>query len=273
MNYFLFSIDLEDIRNRIPQGYKYRERVPDMTLKYLNFLELNNSKCTFFIVGNVARQYPELIKEIISKGHEIACHSDKHIPLTSLNETMFKKDLESNIESLMKAGATNIKGFRAPTFSLTNKTKWAYKILKDFGFAYSSSVLPAKNPLFGWENFGTSLKQINGITEIPISLTNTSILNIPFAGGVYFRVIPFFIIKYFFNKYKKQKKHITSYFHPYDIDSKQEKFMHPEINNKRFYNFLLYFNRKNTLKRLQKIIDKNFKIIKYFDYLSLLMHK
>src|ERR1700757_90234 len=127
---YLFSIDLEDIRFWMPGGEKFKERVPANTHAYLKWLNKNKSVCTFFIVGEVAEKYPELIKEIISEGHEIACHTNKHIPLDKQTPAEFKKDLEQNIEHLTNAGTTNLKGFRAPIFSLTEKTKWAYAILE-----------------------------------------------------------------------------------------------------------------------------------------------
>ena len=80
-NVYLFSVDLEDVRLLVENGQQYEERVPLMTEKYLAFLDKHNCKATFFVVGDVAKAYPTLIKKIVDKGHEIACHSNKHIPL------------------------------------------------------------------------------------------------------------------------------------------------------------------------------------------------
>lgn len=269
-NLFLFSIDLEDVRDRIPNGHQYRERVPEMTQKYLAFLADNNMKATFFTVGNTARAYPSLINEITSEGHEIGCHSDMHLPLTSLNKASFKIDLERNLESLYSAGANNITGFRAPTFSLVKKTEWAYEVLEELNFKYSSSVLPAKNPLFGWPEFGKEFKLVNNkIWELPITLTGTPFLNVPFAGGVYFRILPAMLVNYAFAKAFKNNQPVLSYFHPYDIDYEQERFMHPEINNSSFYNLLLYYNRKNVFGRMNSLMkEMDMKIIPYTEYVS-----
>lgn len=265
---FLFSIDLEDVRMSIPDGEKYKDRLVINTEKYLEFLENISSKCTFFVVGKVAQQYPDLIKRISSCGHEIACHSMRHIPLNNLSPTEFEIDIKQNLDSLYDVGSTDVKGFRAPFFSLIKSTEWAYEILDKFGFEYSSSVLPAANPLYGWPNFGNYIKEVkNGIIEIPITLSRLPILNIPFSGGVYFRVLPFGLIRYLIRKELKKTNYITGYFHPHDIDVDQEKFMYPGINRNRFYNKLLHYNREQVFHRLTKIV-KNISIIPYKDFIE-----
>lgn len=266
---YLFSIDLEDVRLWMPDGEKYKERVPANTHAYMNWLNKHNFKCTFFTVGEVAEKYPALIKEIIAEGHEIACHTNKHIPLDKQTPEEFKKDLELNIQHLANAGAKDIVGFRAPIFSLTDKTKWAHDVLTDLGFTYSSSVLPAKSPLYGWPEFGQAPKKINQqLTEIPMTVGKVGPLTTPYGGGVYFRVFPQFITM------AKAKKHITAnnpmlgYFHPYDVDTEQEHFMHPGINNSKLYNYLMYMNRSKVFDRMDTLIDKGFTICTYKKYIA-----
>lgn len=266
---FLFSIDLEDVRDGVPNGEFFKERVIPNTLKYLEWLNTHNSKCTFFVLGTVAIKYPDLIKEIIHAGHEIACHTFNHIPLDKQTEDSFKEDIDKNINALIKCGAKNISGFRAPIFSLTQDTSWAYPILQNAGISYSSSVLPAKNPLYGWPDFGSSPKKItNKLIEIPITVNKFGPLTLPFAGGVYFRCLPFSFIKHSFQKAFNENNTVLSYFHPYDIDTEQEKFMHGGINNSKFYNFLMYYNRKNIIKRLDAILDLDLEIKTYAEYLK-----
>ena len=131
------------------------------------------------------------------------------------------------------------------------------------GFTYSSSVLPAKNPLYGWETFGTDHKKINGVWELPITLTNTPFLNIPFAGGIYFRNLPKKIIMTYFKKTQKTNNTVIGYFHPYDIDTEQEYFMHPDINNNIIFNKLMYRGRNTVLNKLDTIIKTGWKIKTY----------
>ncbi|MCW1148829.1 polysaccharide deacetylase family protein [Flavobacterium lacisediminis] len=271
-NLFLFSVDLEDIRLRMSDGVRYSARVEQLVFEYLAFLNQYGFKATFFVVGDIPKVYPNLIYHIQNEGHEIACHSNLHIPLTKMDKVSFRDDIVANVDNLINAGAGPICGFRAPVFSLVKETSWAFEVLSDLGFSYSSSVLPAKNPLFGWENFGSSPVQFHqNFWEIPMSVRGSKLLNVPFAGGIYFRILPLQIISNSFKNHFAKNEVVTSYFHPYDIDSEQEFFMHPGINDNRFYNQLMYYNRGKVFKRLDYIIKKfDCEIITYRDYVTLL---
>jgi polysaccharide deacetylase family protein (PEP-CTERM system associated) len=267
--YFLFSVDLEDVRNWMPDGKQYRERVPAMTERYLRWLGDHKMKATFFVVGDVAQNYPGLIKTIAEEGHEVACHSNRHILLHQQTPESLKADLEENMLHLANAGVKNIHGFRAPVFSLTKKTQWAYDVLMELGFVYSSSVLPSKNPLNGWPEFGRDFKRIeNKIWELPITLFPLKFFSIPCAGGMYFRGLPIWVTRLAFNYYRKKNQPVLSYFHPYDIDTEQERFMHPGIRENRFYNYLMYWNRKTVLAKLETIIQDGWQIMPYHDYVK-----
>ena len=274
-NIFLFSIDLEDIRLRMEDGSKYKPRVEQLVERYFDFLNKYKAKATFFTVGDIPKEYPSLIKTIVSEGHEIACHSNKHIPVTDQSPEEFKTDLLRNMENLSNAGAANIIGYRAPIYSITPKTPWAFDILSEAGIKYSSSVLPAKNPFYGWEGFGEHPQKMkNGLWEIPVSVRGGNFLNVPFSGGVYFRVMPMIMIRKAFQKKYDKGIAVTSYFHPYDIDTEQESLMHPGINNSRLYNYIMYYNRKSVFPRLEKIME-TFKceIITYKSYMEGLNEK
>lgn len=267
---FLFSIDLEDVRRLMPDGNRFMERVPEMVDLYLAFLKKYNANCTFFVVGDQIRAYPNLIKKIMDVGHEIACHTNTHIALNHQTAESFKEDIERFLESAYQIGANDIKGFRAPIFSLTEKTSWAYSILKSFGFTYSSSVLPAKNPLYGWESFGNAFKTVDGIFEMPISIHPK--YKMPLAGGVYLRLLPFFVVKKAMKELLNQGLPLQNYLHPYDIDTKQEHFMHPGINNSKIYNFLMYYNRKSVFTKLEKIMELGVAIAPYKNYVATVKH-
>lgn len=267
---FLFSVDLEDVRLWMQNGERFTERVPDNTLQYLNWLDNYQAKITFFTVGQVARLYPELLQEIQHRGHEIACHSDLHLPVAGQTADQFRADLEANISSLHKAGVKQVVGYRAPIFSLTAKAaQWAYPILRDCGITYSSSVLPAKNPLFGWPEFGTApVFTEAGVWEIPMSIAPVGPLKLPVAGGVYFRVLPRWLMLRKLRSLLQENGFVASYFHPYDIDTQQERFMHPGINNSRFYNYLMYMNRSEVFERLDKVMQLKVKMDTYLSFVT-----
>lgn len=265
--YYLFSIDLEDIRYLIAEGERYPGRVEAMTDRYLEFLDQNGMKATFFVVGQVAKHHPGLIRRIAAAGHEIGTHTNRHVPLDKQDRRTFKDDLCESIGHILSAGASEVVGFRAPVFSLTRETQWAYEVLRELGFIYSSSVLPAKNPLYGWPEFGGAIQKINGIWELPMSLIPFKPLGIPFAGGVYFRILPDFVILRIFRHYQSKNRPVLGYFHPYDIDHEQGRFMHPGINNSRLYNRLMYLRRKSLLPRMQKMLERSQStIIPYREY-------
>lgn len=263
---FLFSVDLEDVRTMFDGGERYRPRVPEMTRRYLEFLRRHKAKCTFFIVGRTALENRSLIAEIISEGHEIACHTHLHRPLTELTPDSFREDLARNIQALSDCGGASIKGFRAPTFSLVKSTAWAYDILAAAGIEYSSSVLPARNPLFGWEQFGTVPRRMSSVIELPMTLVKSPVLTAPFAGGVYFRALPWAVVGACFRRHNTPGNSVLSYFHPYDIDTGQERFMHPGIKNNRLFNALMYHNRMAVFPRLERVLALGYQIDTYASF-------
>ncbi len=269
MGDFLFGIDLEDVSSEITGKNSYTHRVPTMTHKILRFLEHTNSSATFFATGEIARLFPSLIEEIVNEGHEMGCHSDTHLPLTKLTPNQFRDDLKRNIDALSQAGVNNIYGFRAPIFSLIKKTKWAYEILNELGFLYSSSVLPAKNPLFGWAEFGGDLKKREGVYEVPISITPFPFVQIPFSGGVYFRMFPLFLLRFLFNYNQKSQKPITGYIHPQDIDTDVGKLVYKGYGG--VYNFILNYNKSSVFRKFEKLIQNGYSLISYKKYVNNVM--
>jgi len=266
MSTYLFSIDFEDIRFGLADGLKYQARVPANVHRYLEWLNGRGFKCTFFVVGDAAEAYPSLVREIASEGHEIACHTNRHVSLDRQSKDEFRTELEANVEALLRAGAPRPAGFRAPNFSIVPATAWAYDVLGEMGFVYSSSVLPAKNPLYGWKDFGERPRIVRGIVEIPMTVGSFGPLRLPIAGGVYFRALPQPCIRRAAKRYLKKDFPLLGYFHPYDIDAEQERFMHPEINDSRLYNFLMYYNRKSVFERLDAVVDLGFTICTYAEY-------
>ncbi|MDG2303174.1 MAG: polysaccharide deacetylase family protein [Candidatus Binatia bacterium] len=262
---FLFSVDLEDVRSLLPDGSKYAERVPANADGYLRFLEKHGVRATFFTVGDVARRYPDLIARLVDAGHELACHTSDHTPLERLGPDGFRADLERNVADLHKAGAGEIRGFRAPIFSLTDKTAWAYEALRELGFTYSSSVLPHANPLYGWEGFGTAcVRMESGVWEVPLTVWR----KLAFAGGVYFRVLPAAFVRYLIRRRLSAGGPVVGYFHPYDLDTEQERFMHPELGGNPALNALMYVNRSRVLSRLDAVVDLGAGIVRFDTYVD-----
>ena len=266
----LLSIDVEDLLERFSLDKRppYPSHVKECLDKLFTLFRKHNIKITCFVCGDLARSLPEVVRKIESEGHELACHSNIHTPLDLLNPKSFKDDLKSNIQSLRDAGAKGkILGFRAPIFSLTEKTIWAYDVLSELGFQYSSSVLPANNPQYGWLEFGSQPKKIRGIIELPMSIENFFGVKVP-IGGMYLKWLPLsFITNSIKNRVKSEA--FLSFIHPYDLDAAQEYFNHPGINNIIFH-ALLKLRRKQTIPRLEKILKLNLPSNTYKEYINTL---
>ncbi len=264
---FCLGIDLEDVRSMVPGGERYAEAVPRIARLLLDFLARRRARATFFTVGDVARRYPGLVGEIAAAGHELACHSSDHEPLDRVDRDGLRRDLERNREDLLRAGARDVQGFRAPIFSLTPETAWAYEVLAELGFSYSSSVLPRRSPLYGWEGFGERPRRTAaGVWEVPISTCGLGGRGLPFAGGVYFRVLPFGLVRWLFGRRRASGDAVVGYVHPYDLDTSQERFVHPGLGGSPFLNALMYVNRGRVLSRLERLVGEGWQLVRYADY-------
>lgn len=265
---FLLGIDLEDVRTQVEGGTRYAERVPANVARWLEFLARHRVRCTFFTVGDVARRYPSLVREIRAAGHELACHSSDHLTLDRHDRASFRADCLRNLEDLAAAGAGRVVGYRAPTLSLTEDRAFAFEVLSELGFAYSSSVLPARNPLFGWPGFGHAPRRAADLWELPVSTSRLPLVDVPFAAGVYFRALPFALVRRLFARELAAERAVVGYFHPYDIDEEQERFRHPGLGRNPLYHRLMYVNRARVLPRLARLLEDGARVETCAEYVA-----
>jgi polysaccharide deacetylase family protein (PEP-CTERM system associated) len=263
---FLFGIDLEDVRLRLRGGGRYPPRVAELTGHYLRFLARHGARGTFFVVGDVARAHPDLVRRIVAEGHEIACHSDRHLPLDRQDPTRFRDDVCRALEALRAAGAEEVRGYRAPYFSLTRATRWAYPVLAELGLSYSSSVLPARSPLYGWPGFGREPRMVDAVLELPMTLVDPSLLPVPNGGGVYFRVLPWPLLRRSLRAHQRAGRPVLGYLHPYDVDVEPAPFAHPGFSRWSPGNWLMRANRGAVLGRLERVAQLGFAVQPYGGY-------
>ena len=186
--------------------------------KILDLLEHTHNTATFFVLGTVARDYPELVVEIAAHGHEIASHGYRHRRLLHLTPDEFAEDLELSLEALAKAGAAAIKGYRAPCFSITRRTLWALEIIRKFGLRYDASIFPVRRRLYGIANWpGDALQLENGLWEFPAATVRYSGQNLPVAGGGWLRMLPYGLIKRGLLSNRLASPAVF-YFHPHEFD-------------------------------------------------------
>jgi len=252
----------------IPGGERYAERLPANIERYLRLLERHEVRCTFFTVGNVARAYPDLVRRLVDGGHEIACHGSEHTTLDKHDAASFRRDVERCLEDFHRAGARRVSGFRAPCGSLVPSTAWAWQVVADMGFTYSSSIVPVKHPLFGWPDFPVPPTRVEaGIWEIPVTVGGP--FKLPFAAGTYFRMLPFSLVRHLMRRRMDAGEPLVGYFHPYDIDTEQERFVHPLLDDKPLMNALMYVGRGRLLAQLERLFaEEDFEVVRYADYVE-----
>lgn len=198
-------------------------RVNENTLRLLDLFDEHNAKSTFFMLGAVAEKYPQLITEIDKRGHEVASHGFAHQRATTQTQAVFKEDVYRSKSYLEDQLGRPIDGYRAPSFSINETNEWAYDILVELGFKYSSSTYPIQHDLYGvpdWPRFIHNRPE--GIIEIPIPTVRNNDTNKGIGGGGYFRLFPYWLSKRRINAFLSQEDAPYSfYFHPWEIDAKQ----------------------------------------------------
>lgn len=201
-------------------------RVGDNTHRLLDLFAEHNVKSTFFTLGWVAKRCPDVIRRIVSEGHELASHGLAHQRATTMSKQELYDDIKQSKDILEDIGGVTLKGYRAPSFSINDTNTWAYDILKELGFVYSSSTYPINHDLYGvpeWPRF--KYERDNGIIEIPIPTVLKNNANVGIGGGGYFRLYPYWLSKRRIKEFMKTESEPYSfYFHPWEIDAQQPRF-------------------------------------------------
>ncbi len=237
-----------------PESWGYMDfRAQKNTDCILNILDEHQIKATFFIVGWIAEKCPGLVKKIAATGHEIGCHSFWHRKIYDLSPEEFREDTKLAKETLEDIIGWRIKGYRAPSYSITKKSLWALDVLEELGFAYDSSIFPIYHDNYGIPDaprFEYKLPE-RDMTEYPISTSIFWGRKIPVAGGGYFRIFPYWFTKMALKKINQEEKQpFVFYLHPWEIDPQQ-----PRMKNaKLFSRFRHYNNLNKTHDRFQRLL-------------------
>lgn len=198
-------------------------RVEQNTYRLLELFEQHNAKATFFTLGWVAEHCPQLIRDIVAQGHELASHGYDHQRANAMTREQFKQDVAKSKDLLAQTSGQEILGYRAPSFSIGEQNIWVYDVLVELGFEYSSSTYPIEHDLYGvphWPRF--KFRRDEGIIEIPVPTLRKNGSNTGIGGGGYFRLYPYSFSKRRIDKYLSQESAPYSfYFHPWEIDPEQ----------------------------------------------------
>jgi polysaccharide deacetylase family protein (PEP-CTERM system associated) len=231
------------------------------TGRLLDLLDAGETKATFFVLGYVARVYPNLVREIASRGHEIALHGFYHYRVNTLTPFEFKQDVLRGLEAITDAADIPILGYRAPMFSINGNSDWALEILSENRFRYDSSYFPVRTPWYGNPNSPRQPhKPIKNsdLIEFPLTTLRMFGINWPLAGGFYLRVLPYWLFKHGLEKVRSEGIPTIVYIHPWDLDPD-----HPRPNPTLRERFTHYYNLDTTESKLKRLLrDFSFRPLK-----------
>ena len=272
------TIDLEDwyhpelVRPRLGK-VEPEPQADQSTQQLLELLRSRAVKATFFVVGEVARRNPDLLRRIAADGHEIACHGMTHRPLWKMTPDEFRLELSEFGDLLADTlPGCRPEGYRAPTFSLDNSTRWALTILAEMGYHYDSSVFPLRTPLYGvaggpLEPYFPSSDNVavadhealsrsrggqplSSVLEFPMSVWTWAGLRVPVSGGVYLRTLPMRMITWCLRQINKQRPFVV-YVHPWEAYAQTPRLPLPLPSR-----LATYHNAGAVLPRLAALLDE-----------------
>jgi polysaccharide deacetylase family protein (PEP-CTERM system associated) len=229
-----FTVDLEDWFQGLtstsarPERWDgYEPRVEANTDRLLALLDEHGVLGTFFVLGPVAVQYPDLIRRIDAAGHEIGVHGYWHLMVHRLTPERFAEELDLALEVLAPLVTRPIIGHRAPYFSINGQSLWALDVLREKGFRYDSSFFPTRNMLYGYPQAPRFPHMIgnpsdgNGLAEFPASTARWAGVNWPIAGGLYVRSLPYAVVRQGIRQLNRQGQPAILYMHPWELDTDQ----------------------------------------------------
>jgi polysaccharide deacetylase family protein (PEP-CTERM system associated) len=210
-------------RNR---WHEYDSRVVRNTHKILDILDQHQTHATFFVLGWIAERWPELVREIHRRGHEIGSHSYWHRLIYSQTPEEFRNDLRRSRDLLQDAIGAPVRAHRAPSFSITQNSLWAFDILSEEGFVIDSSVFPIHHDRYGIPNARPDIHQIQTpsgeLWEFPMSVTRFAKMNFPVGGGGYFRLYPVQWTIHMLSRINREEhRSFLCYIHPWELDPEQ----------------------------------------------------
>ncbi len=253
MKTLTFDIEEWYIEKHFGGGRQEKYRQYNKMLDWiLETLDKNNIKATFFCVGQLAVEFPHVIKKIYSEGHEVGSHSNRHLWVNKMTREEFFEDTRIAVQEIENLTGAKVKSFRAPAFSIGKDNDWAFEVLAENGIENDCSVFPTNRDFGGFPQFTSSIPSIvkKGdftFKEFPICPAKWFGKSIPFSGGGYFRFIPFMMQKRFVNR----MDYVMFYFHINDLIEQNSKFMTKS-------EFEKYFKTPGTFKnRLTRYIKSN----------------
>lgn len=235
---------------------RYESRVEGVMDWLLETLDTHQTRATFFVLGWIARKYPQMVRRIAELGHEIASHGDMHDRLHRLTPESFREDMLRSKLTLEDITSCSVRGYRAPTFSLMRETEYAVDVLIEAGFEYDSSVQPIRHPHYGVYDAPVAPYLLHGrgggrLLEIPPLCYERGRMRLPVAGGGYFRLFPLGVMNAGIRRARAELRPAMLYFHPWEFDEHQ-----PRLPLKGVNRFRTYVGLKRTRRRLEALLKR-----------------
>jgi polysaccharide deacetylase family protein (PEP-CTERM system associated) len=205
----------------------FESRVVGSMEQLLLLLDRHQSKGTFFVLGEIARAHPALVRRIAGEQHEVACHGDRHIDVCQQRPREFRADVRRAKRDIEQVIGQEVIGYRAPNFSIGPEETWAYEMLAEEGYQYDSSLHPIHHDRYGQPNARRFPHEVwdNGVTrltEFPIGTARVLGVNMPIGGGGFFRLLPFSLIRLGMRRVNlREEQPFMFYLHPWELDTGQ----------------------------------------------------
>jgi polysaccharide deacetylase family protein (PEP-CTERM system associated) len=220
----------------------------------LDLLLKHGSRGTFFVLGWLADRHPDLVRDIAAAGHEVASHGWDHVRVTRQRPEEFRASVRRTKHELERLTGAEVLGFRAPSFSIVPGFEWALDVLIEEGYRYDSSMFPIRRPGdYGYPDAAPEphwLERPAGrLAEFPLATLRRFGLSIPAAGGAYFRVLPYGLVRAALNDCAHRNVPATFYIHPWELDPGQPRLAVPWLTRVRHYTGL-----ERTQQRLERLL-------------------
>jgi polysaccharide deacetylase family protein (PEP-CTERM system associated) len=232
---------------------KLESRVERNTHRLLDLFDEHQVRMTFFVLGWVAERYPDLIRALHRRGHEVACHGLTHELVYKQTPELFRSETQRSKSLLEDLTGAPVRGYRAASYSITSKSLWALDILAELGFEYDSSIFPIHHDLYGMPNAPRRPHPVaNGkLLEIPLTTVQVAGQRLPCAGGGYFRLLPYGLFRWSLRRVNAEGLPAVFYMHPWEIDPDQ-----PRIEAPLKSRFRHYTNLHRTESRLSQLLKE-----------------
>jgi len=221
--------------------------------RILALLAERRVKATFFTLGWIAERYPQLVRAIVEQGHELASHGYGHQRASELSRDAFAEDVGRAKKLLEDLGGRPVLGYRAPSFSIGEGNLWAFDVLREAGYRYSSSVYPIAHDHYGMPDSPRFAYPVrDGLLEVPVTTLRMFRRNLPSSGGGYFRLLPYALSRWMIRQVNAvDQQSAVFYFHPWEIDAEQPRI--PGIDGKT--RFRHYVNIPRTHGRIAQLLS------------------